>query len=85
MPLKALSLVVLVIGKAQFRRDMLSCDSSCLFSTKNKIKSTTRRISYLISVINVYMYLYIPCCPILLWGGGKLTVKTIEMYIAKPK
>ena len=29
MPLKALSIVVLVIGKAQFRRAMLSCDSSC--------------------------------------------------------
>ena len=28
-PLGALFLVVLVIGKAQFRRAMLSCDSSC--------------------------------------------------------
>ena len=29
VPLMALFLVVLVIGKAQFRRAMLSCDSSC--------------------------------------------------------
>ena len=32
VPLRALSLVVLVIGKAQFRRAMLSCDSSCFNS-----------------------------------------------------
>ena len=30
VPLRALFLVILVIGKAQFRRAMLSCDSSCL-------------------------------------------------------
>ena len=29
VPLRALFLVVLVIGKAQLRRAMLSCDSSC--------------------------------------------------------
>ena len=30
VPLRALFLVVLIIGNAQFRRAMLSCDSSCL-------------------------------------------------------
>ena len=40
-----ITLIVLVIGKAQFRRAMLSCDSSCLNFTVGKI--TVYRIGML--------------------------------------
>ena len=34
-----ITLIVLVIGKAQFRRAMLSCDSSCSLSANTGFKS----------------------------------------------
>ena len=42
VPLRALFLVVLVIGKAQFRRAMLSCDSSCCIYAKLTRTSTVK-------------------------------------------
>ena len=44
--------LILVIGKAQFRRAMLSCDSSCSIPSCNLYLEILKRLHHSINIIN---------------------------------
>ena len=64
-----ITLIVLVIGKAQFRRAMLSCDSSCLLCVHMAFKDQQNlsKVEMLFYKSNSYFLELRTCLNILIW------------------